>query len=188
VRRGGARLRRHGAYGSIAAMPNALSRATVLDTLLRDLAPGRVEWIGVRPPGRRRPMTVVDAADALAGLGLAGDRATVKPSRRRQVTLLQAEHLELVARLLDRTDAIDPAIVRRNVVVRGLNLAALPRGRAFRVGSAILEATGPCEPCARMEEALGRGGYAAMAGHGGITASVVDAGEVRIGDAIEVRD
>ena len=78
---------------------------------------------------------------------------------------------------------LDPALLRRNIVVAGLNLLAL-KGRRFRIGGALLEGSGPCEPCSRMEEALGPGGYNAMRGHGGITARVVEGGLIRVGDAV----
>lgn len=65
----------------------------------------------------------------------------------------------------------------------GINLAAL-KGRCFRLGEALMEATGECHPCSRMEEILGPGGYNAVRGHGGITARVVERGAVRLGDPL----
>ena len=76
-----------------------------------------------------------------------------------------------------------PALLRRNIVVSGINLSAL-KYQAFQVGSAILRGTGSCPPCSRMEENLGAGGYAAMLNHGGITAVVETEGVASIGDSI----
>lgn len=140
---------------------------------------GRVTWIGVRP-ARRASVEAIDTVEAIAGHGLDGDRYGHDGDR--QVTLIQAEHLAAVAAFVGHA-AIDPALLRRNIVVAGLNLLAL-KGRRFRVGDALLEATGPCEPCSRMEEALGPGGYNAMRGHGGITARVLESGSIRVGDAV----
>jgi MOSC domain-containing protein YiiM len=79
--------------------------------------------------------------------------------------------------------SIDPGLLRRNLVVSGINLLALQRAQ-FRIGSVVLEGTGPCHPCSRMEAALGPGGYNAMRGHGGITAKVITPGEIKVGDAV----
>lgn len=144
---------------------------------------GAVRWIGLRPSRRVTPVAV-DAVEARVGEGLIGDRFAGSASSKRQVTLIQAEHLDVVARLLGR-DAIEPALLRRNVVVGGINLLAL-NGALFRVGTAVLEGTGGCHPCSRMEEALGSGGYNAMRGHGGITARVVESGWIRVGEAVSV--
>jgi MOSC domain-containing protein YiiM len=140
---------------------------------------GRVAWIGVRP-ARRASVAAVDAVEAISGRGLAGDHYAHDGNR--QVTLIQVEHLAAVAAFVGR-QTLDPALLRRNIVVAGLNLLAL-KGRGFRAGGALLEATGPCEPCSRMEEALSPGGYNAMRGHGGITARVVAGGPIRVGDAV----
>jgi len=142
---------------------------------------GRVEWIGVRP-ARRAPLTSLGQVEAVAGSGLAGDHHASRGSGKRQVTLILAEHLEAVAKLLGRAD-VAPHLVRRNLVVSGINLLAL-RDRRFRVGDAVLEGTGPCDPCSRMEEVLGPGGYNAMRGHGGITARILETGSFTLGASV----
>ena len=78
---------------------------------------------------------------------------------------------------------IDPLLLRRNIVVEGLNLQSL-KGKQFKIGDAILEYTGECHPCSRMEENLGTGGYNAMRGHGGITAKILTSGHISIGEKL----
>lgn len=144
--------------------------------------PGRVEWIGLRPK-RDVPMDPVEEALAQTGLGLVGDRYA-SGSGKRGVTLIQAEHLPAIAALSGR-DTLEPALLRRNVVVSGLPLVAL-KGRRFRLGEALLEGTEDCDPCSRMEDALGPGGYNAMRGHGGLCARILEGGRIRRGDALIV--
>ena len=126
----------------------------------------------------------MQAATAAAARGLIGDHYETRNNGRRQVTLISAEHLKAVASFLGR-EAVDPGLLRRNVVVAGINLLAL-KEKQFRVGEAVLEYSGECQPCSRMEETLGVGGYNAVRGHGGITARVISTGEIRVGDSIEV--
>jgi MOSC domain-containing protein YiiM len=160
--------------------PPSSALAELLDAFPR---PGRVAWIGLRP-ALREPVVVVPEVLAEEGAGLMGDR--FRPRRggsgTRQVTLIQAEHLPVIAALAGR-DAVDPAELRRNLVVSGINLVALKR-RRIGVGGAVLELTTACEPCSRMEETLGTGGYNAMRGHGGWNARVVQSGPIRTGDAV----
>jgi MOSC domain-containing protein YiiM len=101
---------------------------------------------------------------------------------KRAVTVIQWEHLPVIASLVG-ADAVDPGQLRRNIAISGINLLGM-RNRKFRLGEAVLEGTGLCAPCSRMEETLGNGGYAATRGHGGITASVITPGRIKTGDRL----
>lgn len=154
-----------------------------LDELLATLPQeGRVAWIGVRPQ-RRVEMVPTDSVEARLGRGLTGDHFSGGTSKR-QVTLIQQEHLNVIAALM-RRESLDPGLLRRNIVVAGINLTAL-NGAQFRIGSALLEGTGGCHPCSRMEEVLGPGGYNAMRGHGGITARILEGGVIRVADTVRI--
>jgi MOSC domain-containing protein YiiM len=142
---------------------------------------GRVEWLGVRPQKRARVVSI-PFVEAIADTGLTGDHYAGKPGSSRQVTLIQSEHLVVVAHLLGE-DEIDPALLRRNIVVSRINLRALA-GLRFQIGDAVLEGAGTCPPCSRMEETLGDGGYNAMRGHGGIKARIVESGRISVGDVV----
>ena len=141
---------------------------------------GRVKWIGLRP-ARRAPIDVVNQV-AANDQGLKDDFFQGPPDAPRQVTLIQEEHLAAVASILGR-DSVPPELLRRNIVVAGINLQALKESE-FQIGDAILYATGNCAPCSLMEENLGPGGYNAMRGHGGITARVVRAGTIQVNDEV----
>lgn len=141
---------------------------------------GRVKWIGLRP-ARRAPINVVNQV-AANDQGLEDDFFQGPPDAPRQVTLIQEEHLAAVASILGR-DSVPPELLRRNIVVAGINLQALKESE-FQIGDAILYATGNCAPCSLMEENLGPGGYNAMRGHGGITARVVRTGTIQVNDEV----
>ena len=159
------------------------SDQTLFDLIAAFPRPGTLCWIGVREQPRG-PVRAVESAWLLAAHGILGDHRAGRRGGKRQVTLLQQEHLAVIASLCGRDD-VDPARLRRNLVVAGINVLALV-GCRFRLGEAELEGLGPCQPCSRMETALGRGGYNAMRGHGGITATVLASGTVRVGDPLTV--
>ena len=144
-------------------------------------AAGRVEWIGVRSR-RGKPVEILQKVRAVMDHGLADDHAARRVGGRRQVTLIQSEHLPAIESLAKRTPK--PDLLRRNLVVSGINLRALI-GQRFRVGAALFEGTGDCPPCRAMEAALGFGGHNAMAGMGGVTARVLEGGLIRVGDPVE---
>jgi MOSC domain-containing protein YiiM len=145
--------------------------------------PGRVIWMGVRL-ARREPLIIVQSMIVEAGKGIVGDRYKTSTNGPRQVTFIQAEDLAAIASYM-RKESIDPGLLRRNIVVQGINLLAM-KDKRFQIGTALFEYTGECHPCSRMEENLGVGGYNAVRGHGGITARVLDSGKINLGDAIYV--
>lgn len=160
-------------------------RTNPLDRFARDLPPGRLEWIGLRP-ARKLPMATPEHTAAIAGRGLEGDHRTGKtPRSGRQVTIISREFILQIAHFLGR-ETIDPALLRRNLVVSGINLNAL-RHQRFAIGEALFEAGALCHPCSRMESALGRGGVAAMIGHGGLCCRILTTGTIALGDRVLVR-
>ncbi len=152
---------------------------------------GRLNAIYLRP-ARNVPCVQTTHAMAIAGQGLIGDRTLKTPSRNplgsnRQVTLIQAEHIAVIAAFLNKP--IDAAWLRRNLVVSGINLLAAKslfkdQPMQLCIGEVVLEMTGPCEPCSKMEAALGKGAYNAMRGHGGVNARIIIGGEIKLGDIV----
>ena len=151
---------------------------TLIDTLPQA---GQVERILLRPE-RKAPMVSVVQSRAIVGKGLAGDRFDGRPESKRQVTFFQAENLPFIASVMQMSE-VDPLLLRRNVIVRGINLHALS-GRSFVIGGAIFEGAGQCHPCSRMEKVLGPGGFNAMRGIGGLCARVLQEGEFAVGDSV----
>ena len=144
---------------------------------------GQVTWIGIRPE-RNEPMVKLERVKLIVDEGLEGDRFKGRPGNPRQVTLIQQEHLAVIAACL-HLDSVSPALLRRNIVVAGINLLAL-KDKQFKVGGAVLEFSGLCHPCSKMEKALGPGGYNAVRGHGGITARVIEPGVVGLNESVAI--
>ena len=160
-------------------------RSNPLDRFSRDLAPGTLEWIGVRPE-RRAGLQELERVVAIAGAGLTGDHRTGKTSGSgRQVTIISTEFIAQIKHFTGLAE-LHPGQLRRNLVVSGINLNAL-RYQRFQIGGALFEANALCHPCSRMETELGKGGVAAMLGHGGLCCKIIRSGEIALGDKVEVR-
>lgn len=159
--------------------------STLASLLNGPIRPGSLVWIGIRP-ARYAPLSAQETATLVASRGIEGDHYETRTNGARQVTLIASEDIAAIA-LFTGAREIEPGFLRRNLVTRGINLLAL-KGRRFRIGSAVLETSGECAPCSRMETNLGPGGYNAVRGRGGITARIVEGGAIRIGDAITAED
>lgn len=146
--------------------------------MARYATPGRIEAIFLRPR-RGEPTVSVDEATLNAG-GLDGDHGR---KGKRALTLIQAEHLPVIAALAGH-ESIDPGLLRRNLVVSGVNLAAF-RQKRLRIGAATVFLSVPAHPCSLMERLLGHGGHTAMRGHGGMCAEVLTPGPIVVGDVVE---
>ena len=150
---------------------------TIATLTARYAQAGQLGWIGLRPARLQEMHTVTEVM--LREGGLVGDHA--RPGKR-ALTLIQAEHLPVIAALAGRAE-VTPDLLRRNLVISGLNLNGF-RNKPVQIGAATVRFTGPCAPCSRMEKALGPGGYTAMRGHGGWCAEVLHPGLLRIGDPV----
>ena len=126
-------------------------------------------------PAHRAPMQPVAAAQAVADFGLEEDRHA-RAGRRRQVLLVEKETLDALG--------LAPGIVRENITTQGANLMGLAPGRRLRLGrDVVLEITGTCDPCRRLDEV--RDGLSQeIADRRGVNARVVAGGSIRVGDSI----
>ena len=89
---------------------------------------GRVQTIFLRP-ARLVPVVSVSQVAAEPGRGLIGDRRSLalrigELAQKREVTLFQAEHLPVVAGCLGQS-SLDPARLRRNLIISGINLVSM---------------------------------------------------------------
>lgn len=144
---------------------------------------GTVEWISVRP-NRGEAVIVKNKIFAIQNYGLADDRSSSSAGGKRQATLFQAEYLAVLKSLHPQSE-ISYQALRRNIAVSGINLNALSN-RRIKIGQAIFEITGFCHPCSKMEMQLGVGAYNALRGHGGLTARIIESGEIALGDKVQV--
>jgi MOSC domain-containing protein YiiM len=128
--------------------------------------------------GHRQPMRSVTQAAFVAGHGIQGDRhaSSNGHSQKRQVLLMDAETLAAYN--------LQPGQLRENVTTQGVELAAIPVGSRLTLGGAVLEITGGCTPCYRMDE-LRDGLRHELEGRRGILARVVGSGTVRFGDTLQ---
>lgn len=149
---------------------------------------GTVEGLAVAPAAEA-PMQLLGTARARAGRGLEGDRyavggGTFSPRAEHRpgydLTLIAAEVLD---EMRAAGSVLDFAGTRRNVLTRGIDLAALI-GRTFRIGDVLCEGRRQCEPCSHLERLSGPGVLRPLIHQGGLRVDVRSDGEIRLGDPV----
>ena len=135
----------------------------------------------------RGTMETLDHVDITVEQGIHGDfRGSLKPGRnKRQVTVMAAEGWRDALRELDA--AIPWEQRRVNLLVEGLALEGAGDARIVFDSGLVLEITGECDPCSRMEE-VAPGLKAVLLPHwrGGVTTKVIQSGPVRVGDKVRI--
>ena len=127
--------------------------------------------------GHREPMLPRDSALATTGKGLHGDRHA-NPEAQRQILLMDQEILD--------TLNLTPGTIRENITISGLPIHRLPVGQQLQIGTQmVLEVTGLCKPCPRMDE-IRDGLQTTLEGQRGVLTRTIQGGELTIGDAVTV--
>ena len=134
--------------------------------------------------------SAVAAVNAVVGSGLEGDRYfsgagtfSLTPGGGREVTLIEAEALEALAR--DYEFTLDPASARRNLLTRGVPLNHLV-GKTFCVGEVVLRGVRLAEPCQHLATLNdSRKVLTGLLHRGGLRADIVQGGAIRVGDSVE---
>jgi hypothetical protein len=158
----------------------------------RDMA--RVMRIFVCPQ-KGMPMCAVDAINAIAGVGLEGDRYALKTGTYsaghrpipRHVTIFSAG--KLLEANIELAQPFLPEETRRNIMVEGdIDLPALV-GREFAIGGVRMRGVEDCAPCALPSKMVSKPGFArAFNGRGGIRAEILSSGFIAVGDELRPPD
>jgi MOSC domain-containing protein YiiM len=123
-----------------------------------------------------QPVREFDEAFAVENKGF-NDCVHGRPGSSRQLLLMDIETLDEFG--------IVPGRVKENITTRGIKLDELLMGQRIRVGEASLEVTKECEPCHQMD-AIRQGLKEALRGRRGILCRVLESGQIRRGDRIEI--
>lgn len=137
-----------------------------------------VKSILIRPQKKADPLHVMHIK--ITPAGIEGDHYN-KADGKRQVTLIAADELAEMAAIIGFQGDAHLAC-RRNIMIESLPEGDL-KGKIIGLGDKVLlEITGYCNPCFRMDENFGEGAIAAFDKRAGWTARVIEGGQVAVGD------
>jgi MOSC domain-containing protein YiiM len=134
-----------------------------------------------QPPGDF-PLVEVPNVECVAGHGLRGDRYfDFREDYKGQVTFFSAEVFEKLCahfRIKDKP----PGVLRRNVIVSGVDLLSLI-GREFEIQGVRFRGTQHCAPCEWMNVAFAPGAEQFLKDNAGLRAKILTDGTITVGDA-----
>jgi MOSC domain-containing protein YiiM len=144
----------------------------------------RIAGIAIRRAPKAVP-EILESSDVTIRQGLVGNFRGVEKSRRqRQITLVHAS--DWAAACAEAGASLDWSDRRCDLLVEG---APLPReiGTTLRIGTCLIEITGECDPCIRMD-AIHAGMRNALRPHwrGGRLARVIEDGAITVGDGVVI--
>lgn len=130
---------------------------------------------------RETPVTPVEAAEAIAGRGLKGDRHAARASGgKRQILLLDDADR--------RALGLEPGTLKENVLVEGLALETLLPGQRLALGpQVIVELSMTCVPCQKLNR-IRPGLLKESWGRRGQLARVLVGGALEVGDTVRLLD
>jgi MOSC domain-containing protein YiiM len=124
------------------------------------------------------PALEVSTIECVAGRGIRGDRFfDYKKNYKGQITFFSIEVFEALCLALN-LEKLSPALVRRNVVTRDVELNELI-GQDFEIQGVHFRGTTQCAPCYWMDRALKPGAEEYLQGRGGLRASILSDGQLR---------
>jgi MOSC domain-containing protein YiiM len=131
-------------------------------------------------PAGTHPAVSVASVQCRAGLGLEGDRFYgYRADYKGQVTFFAWATYEAAKEKFSRP-GLPPEAFRRNVLVEGVDLAALI-GRRFALGAVEFEGTEEARPCEWMDQAVAPGACEWLRGQAGLRAKIVNDGALAVG-------
>jgi hypothetical protein len=130
-----------------------------------------------REPGKL-PMIELSAIECVAGRGIRRDRYfDFKNDYKGQITFFSLEVFEELCSAL-QIQTCSPALARRNVITRGVDLNDLI-GKEFEVQNVRFLGIEECRPCYWMDGAFAPGANEFLKGRGGVRAKILTDGNLR---------
>jgi MOSC domain-containing protein YiiM len=136
--------------------------------------------VEVRRPQDRYARVAVDRVRLAEFQGIEGDAKN--SSTERQLNVMLAETL---AELEAEGFKVEPGEMGEQIILAGLDPAALEKGSRLKLGEAVIEIGIPRTGCARFEMIQGQP-RSTVKGRLGVLARVITDGEVAVGDTVEV--
>jgi len=138
------------------------------------------------------PVHKVDRIEAVAGIGLKGDRNYFKQLHlsednrkpENELTLVEWESAEMLNNS-PKYGPIEPGDLRRNLVTKNIRLNELV-GKIFKIGDVTAEGLELCEPCQYLEKLIAKPIIKPLVHKAGIRARIVTGGIIKKNDSVSI--